>query len=253
MPHLTSIILTYNESAHIADCINSVQFADAIVVFDSFSTDDTVAVAQQHGAIVLQNSFKDYASQRNAALDAVTDKTDWVLFVDADERVTAALAQEIRRSIQASDDIVGWQIPRYNNIFGKVALYAGWYPDYQTRLLKVGAAHYDPEKLVHEVVLLKGALGTLHEPLIHYNYRDMAQFGAKQRRYSAYDAEILYQQGAQVKPWTLITMPLRHFYWRYVTLNGYQGGWHGLLLSVLMARYEFRKYWLLSQHLHGAG
>ncbi|MFZ4813495.1 MAG: glycosyltransferase family 2 protein [Phototrophicaceae bacterium] len=244
MPHLTAIILTHNEAAHIAACIQSLAFADQVVVFDSGSSDATLDIARDGGATVIEHPFSNYAAQRNAALEAVRGQSDWVLFVDADERVSAELAQAITRALdQAGYD--GWRIPRHNYIFGKLTRATGWYPDYQTRLLRVGNAHYDPEKLVHEVVILKGALGTLSHPLIHYNYRDVAHFGEKQRRYSAYDADILYQQGVKAKFYSPLTMALRHFWWRFVTLKGYQDGLHGLFLSLLMGRYEFRKYRLL--------
>ena len=124
---------------------------------------------------------------------------------------------------------------------------AGWYPDYQLRLLRVGKARYDVTRQVHEVAELDGEMGTLTNPLIHYNYTDTAQFAAKQRRYVAYDAKILHEQGIRAKPHHFITQPLRHFWWRFVTLKGYQDGLHGLRLSALMAWYEYRKYRLLSQ------
>lgn len=243
---LTAIILTFNESDHITACIESVKFVDSVLIVDSYSTDDTLALAQSAGAEVVQNVFKNYADQRNFALDHVMDCADWVLFVDADERVTPELATEIRQVI-ADTNYAGYQIPRYNYIFGKVTRGAGWYPDYQTRLLRVGAADYDPLRQVHEVVLLDGELGTLKAHLTHYNYTDMAQFLAKQRKYTAYEAQIMFGDGVKPKPQNYILQPLRHFRWRFVELKGYIDGWHGLRLSALMAWYEFRKYVLLRQ------
>lgn len=241
MSILIGIILTYNEGRHITDCIESLRFCDDILVFDSFSTDDTMTLAMWAGVRMMQHPFEDYASQRNAALDAVSEVADWVLFVDADERVSASLAQEVRAVIEQSG-YAGWQVPRHNYIFGRLTKGAGWYPDHQLRLLRVGKARYDPSRPVHEVVQLDGALGTLQNPLIHHNYRDVAQFAEKQRRYSDYDAKILFDQGVRPKPHHYLTQPLRHFWWRFVTLKGYSDGMHGLLLSLLMARYELRKY-----------
>ncbi len=241
---LTAIILTYNEAEHVADCIETLRFADRVIVFDSHSTDETVDRAREAGAEVIARAFDNYANQRNAALDAVRDSADWVLFVDADERVPSALAVEVRQSLDYPG-YAGFRIPRDNYIFGKLTRGAGWYPDYQTRLLRVGHAHYDPERQVHEVVVLDGKEGTLQHALVHYNYRDRAQFLAKQRRYSAYDAKILFEQGIHPKPQNYILQPLRQFWWRFVTLEGYTDGLHGLRLSLLMAWYEFKKYWLL--------
>jgi glycosyltransferase involved in cell wall biosynthesis len=246
MSILIGIILTYNESRHITDCIESLRFCDEVVVFDSFSTDDTVTLAMWAGVRILQHPFTDYASQRNAALDSVSEVADWVLFLDADERVPDALAEEIRAACE-TPSYAGYRIPRHNYIFGKLTKGAGWYPDYQLRLLRVGRAQYDTTRSVHEVVHLDGETGTLQTPLIHYNYRDLAHFMDKQRRYADYDAHILHAQGIRLKPHHLITQPLRHFWWRFITLKGYQDGWHGLHLSTLMAWYEFKKYQKLGQ------
>lgn len=242
------VILTYNESEHITACIESGAFADSVLVFDSFSQDDTVALAQAAGADVAQNPFDNYAQQRNAALEAAQSRgASWVLFVDADERVTPELADELRQVID-HDAYDGWRIPRHNFIFGKQTRATGWYPDFQTRLLRVGSAQYDPNRKVHEVVALargEGALGTLSGHLIHYNYKDARQFAAKQKKYTAYEAQILFEQGVRPKLRNFILQPLRHFRWRFLTLKGYRDGLHGLRLSLLMAWYEFKKYWLL--------
>lgn len=246
MTHLTAIVLTYNEARHIEACLESLRFADARLVFDSFSTDDTIERARRAGASILQHTFFNYAAQRNAALEAVAGSTDFVLFVDADERVTPELRDEILEVIQ-SESCAGWRIPRHNYLFGRLTLGAGWYPDYQTRLLRAGQAQYDPERTVHEVVQLQGDEGTLQHPFIHYNYDSVAQFRAKQRKYLRYEAQILYEQGIRPKVYTPLTQPLRHFFWRFVTLRGYRDGLHGMRLSLLMAWYEFRKTLLLAQ------
>ncbi|MCA9902240.1 MAG: glycosyltransferase family 2 protein [Anaerolineae bacterium] len=246
MTTLVGIILTYNETAHVSACIESLRFCDEVIVFDSFSTDDTVVLSKQAGARVIQHKFSDYASQRNAALEAVRDGADWVLFVDADERVTPQLAEEVRHVIELPS-YAAWQIPRHNYIFGKLTQGAGWYPDYQTRLLRVGKAHYDPARPVHETAVLNGKLGSTDNPFVHYNYRDAEQFAEKQQRYSAYDARILFEQGVRPRLRQWMSMPLRQFWWRFVTLKGYRDGLHGLHLSVLMAWYELRKYRLLWQ------
>jgi (heptosyl)LPS beta-1,4-glucosyltransferase len=247
---LTAIILTKNEAAHIAACIESVGFADHILVFDSFSDDATVTIAKSHGAEVIQRVFDNYTNQRNAALDAVRGKADWVLFVDADERVTPALAREIIEVVKVTN-YAGYRIPRHNYIFGKLTRGAGWYPDYQTRLLRVDAARYDPSRQVHETVLLNGEIGTLAQPLLHHNYRDLAQFLEKQGRYTAFEAQAMRDAGIHPKPQNYLLQPLRHFKWRFFELKGYTDGLHGLLLSLLMAWYEFRKYLILQRLWRG--
>ncbi|MQC24574.1 MAG: glycosyltransferase family 2 protein, partial [Chloroflexi bacterium] len=133
MPLLTAVVLTLNEEAHLPDCLASLAFADAVLVFDSFSTDRTIEIAGAAGARVVQHAFTDYAAQRNAALDAV--QSDWVFFVDADERVPAPLAQAVRSAI-AQPAVAAWWVPRHNYILGRLTLQAGWFPDYQLRLLR---------------------------------------------------------------------------------------------------------------------
>jgi glycosyltransferase involved in cell wall biosynthesis len=234
---LTAVVLTFNESEHITDCVHSLSWADRVIVFDSFSQDDTGALAEAAGADVLQSPFENYAQQRNAALDVVA--TDWVFFVDADERGTPDLALEVRR-VMAERLETGWYLPRHNYIFGHLTRGAGWYPDYQLRLFKHGLVRY--ERPVHEIAVVDGEIGYLENPLIHYNYRDKAHFQAKQKAYTEYDASILKQQDIRPRPQNYILQPWRQFWWRYVSLKGYQDGWHGLKLSLYMSYYEWVKY-----------
>ncbi|MCL4236901.1 MAG: glycosyltransferase family 2 protein [Anaerolineae bacterium] len=237
---LAAVILAHNEAENIVACIESVRWTGhVVVVVDTRSSDATADLAAQAGAEVLPHRFENYAQQRNAALTLV--ETEWVFFVDADERSTPAQAEEIRATL-ARPAHNGYWIPRHNYIFGKLTRHTGWYPDYQMRLLRRRHARYDPQRQVHELVLLDGEPGHLTEPLIHYNYRSLRQFREKQQRYVAFDARILHEQGIKPRPHKFITQPLRHFYWRFVTLQGYRDGWHGLRLSLLMAWYELQKY-----------
>jgi (heptosyl)LPS beta-1,4-glucosyltransferase len=236
---LTAIILTKDEEKNIRDCITSLQWADEVVVFDAFSQDGTVELARESGATVVQHPFHNFAQQRNAALDAVD--CDWVFFVDADERATPELASEIRRAIQ-DESRSGWWVPRHNYIFGRVIRHAGWYPDYQLRLLRRGRARYDPKREVHEIVILDGEEGYLENPLIHYNYDTLAQFVERQNGYTDYEARILFDQGVRPKLHNFILQPLRELRRRYVSLEGYKDGFRGLLLSLLMAYYTLVMY-----------
>ena len=236
-PELTVVILTLNEADNIQGCIESVNWADRVVVLDSFSQDETVALARAAGAEVQQSRFQNYAQQRNIALDTL--QTDWLFFVDADERGTTALAGEIRRCLATRPEL-GWYVPRHNYIFGKLTRGAGWYPDYQLRLFKQGCVRY--RRPVHEIAVVAGDVGYLHNPLIHYNYRTLAHFRAKQRAYTSYDASILKERGIRPRPHNFLLQPLRQFWWRFVTLAGYKDGRHGLRLSLYMTYYEWVKY-----------
>jgi glycosyltransferase involved in cell wall biosynthesis len=233
---LAAIVLTKNEERNIVACLESLRWADGLIVLDSLSTDRTTQLAKEAGARVLTRPFDHYAAQRNAAFEAAD--AEWVLFVDADERVTPALADEVREKVSTDAPLIaGYWLPRENHIVGRVIRGGGWYPDYQLRLLRRGRARYDPARPVHEVVLLDGEAGYLRHPLIHYNYETWAQFHAKQRRYAELEALALYQQGVRPRPHHYVLQPWREFRRRYWTLAGYGDGLHGLRLSLYMAWY----------------
>lgn len=235
---LTAIVLTRNEEKHLPDCLASLRWASQVIVFDSFSADRTLEIARTAGTHVIQREFDNYAGQRNAALAAA--RTEWVLFVDADERVTPELAQAIRDVLPRSE--AGWWIPRHNYLFGKLTRHAGWYPDYQLRLMRRAQARYDPARPVHELVRLDGPTGYLDAPLIHLNYETVAEFITKQKYYAGYDAQRLAAEGLRARPHYFVLQPLRQFWWRFITLAGWREGLHGLRLSLLMGYFEFEKY-----------
>jgi glycosyltransferase involved in cell wall biosynthesis len=239
---LAAVVLTNNEERHIGDCLDSLTWVDELVIFDDFSTDRTVEIAHRKGARVVRHALESFAAQRDAALEAV--EAEWILFVDADERVTPALAEEVRRVIAYAGDLAraGWWIPRHNYMIGHRMMGGGWYPDYQLRLLRRARARYDPAHPVHEIVILDGEAGYLKNAFIHYNYDTVAQFRRKMGRYTRFEAEILFQQGVQVRPWTYLSMPLREFWRRFVTLRGYRDHVYGLLFCALMSWYTSVTY-----------
>ena len=232
---LSVIVLARNEEKHIRDCLASVRdFADELFVLDSGSTDRTVAIAQNMGARVESRVFDNYPNQRNAAIDLA--RADWIFFIDADERATPSVGQEIRFAIRDSQ-FAGFWIPRRNIIFGKEIRHTGWSPDYQPRVLCKGRARFDPTREVHELVLWDGEVGYLREPLIHYNYETLAQFRDKQVKYTRYEAQVWYAEGRRARWRGFIGQPVREFFRRYISLQGWRDGGQGLLLSALMAYY----------------
>jgi glycosyltransferase involved in cell wall biosynthesis len=234
-PRITVAVLARDNEDQISDCLESAAWADELlVVLDDRSSDATADIAQELGARVVERRFDDFAGQRNYALSLAT--TEWLLFVDTDERITPGLAEQVRRVI-VEDDRAGWWVPRRNLIWGREIRHGGWWPDPQLRLLRVDSARYDPERPVHEVVLLDGAEGYLEAPFIHHNYATVREFIRKQRQYVAYEARILYERGVRPRPWTYLTQPLREFRRRYIRLEGYKDGPHGLLLCLLVAYY----------------
>lgn len=257
-PTLVAVVLTLNEERHISECLASLAWADARLVYDSFSTDRTVALAQAAGAEVAQNRFANYAQQRNDALKHVQARfpgdDTWLFFVDADERSTPALAAELRAVIASPDAAVRpvWSVPRHNYLFGKLTKGAGWYPDFQARLFHVGRVWFDPQREVHEVALFEGEKGLLRSELTHYNYDSVDQFHRKQRKYAEYDASILFKQGVRPKPRNFVLQPLREFRRRFFQLRGYGDGLHGLRLALLMAYYNLDMYRRLARMWRGA-
>jgi glycosyltransferase involved in cell wall biosynthesis len=244
---LTATIIARDEATRLAACLEGLRWADErLVLLDSRTRDRSAEVARQAGADVDFHEFVSFPRQRNAALDLVRERyrSDWLLFVDADERLTAPFATEVRQVIQRTeaDAPVGYWIPRRNYIWGEWIRHGGWSPDYQLRLLKVGAARYDETRDVHELVELAGPPGYLHEPFIHYNYDQVSQFIRKQSAYARLDAIRLSRRGIKVRPHAIILQPIREFRRRYLWLEGYRDGWRGLLLCSLLAWYTAVTY-----------
>ena len=235
---MTGAVLARDEARNIAACLESLAWTDALlVIVDGRTTDDTSAIAERRGASVIHRRFRDYASQRNAALDAV--KTDWVFFLDADERVPADLAAEMRALVDAPvPGIGGYWAPRHNIIWGRRIDHGGWYPDYQLRLLRVAGARYDESREVHELVSVEGETGHLLDPLVHYNYSTVREFLDKQEQYSTLEARSRLRRGERVRPHQLLRRPQREFFRRYFELEGRLDGLHGLMLCGLLAWYE---------------
>lgn len=205
------------------------------MLVDAASGDRTEQVARGAGARVEVRPFAGFPGQRNLALDLA--RGDWVLFVDADERVSPALAAEVRAAT-ARSDVAGYWIPRRNRILGHWMRGAGWWPDHQLRLLRRGRARYDEGRLVHEVATVDGPTARLSEPLLHLNYASLPEFWRKQRRYA-----ILAARGRVANPpraRALLSFPLRELWRRFVTLRGYRDGLLGLILSLLLAYFEWQ-------------
>ncbi len=241
-PQLSTVVLTLNEERHIQDCLLSVrEWADELLVLDGGSRDRTVAIASQVGARIETRAWDNFPTQRNAALQLA--KGDWVFFIDADERGTPNLGREIRESIgpgpgrELAAACAGYWVPRRNIIFGKEIRHTGWSPDYQPRLLRKGVARFDPDRVVHELVIWNGQSGYLREPLIHYNYETLKQFRTKQLAYTRAEALIWHGEGKRARKRGFVGQPLREFYRRFISLKGWRDGGHGLLLSILMSYY----------------
>jgi (heptosyl)LPS beta-1,4-glucosyltransferase len=247
---LTAAVIARDEEDTLGDCLRSVAFADErLVLLDSATRDRTRDVAVQHGARVQERTFDNFAAQRDAALSFAT--SDWVLFVDADERVTPSLRDEVLARIADPEGRRAFWVPRHNYLLGHLVRYAGWFPDYQLRLLERRAAHFDPIRVVHEVALVDGPVGHLREPLVHFNYRSLAEFVRKQERYCALDAERWLRTFGRPRRRALLAQPGREFWRRYVQLRGFREGNLGLVLSLLLAYYAGKTVFLARRRSAG--
>lgn len=239
----TAVVLTLNEEKHLADCLESLHWCEHVLVLDSFSTDRTVEIAREHGVQVVQHPFVNFATQRNTAIDLVDG--DWIFFVDADERVSPELAEEVLSAIQdpAYD---GWYIPRRNNFFGRWLEYGGFYPDYHLRLARKNKHRYDLKVTVHEVPVMQGKVGYLINPLIHYWYQEMKEMIATRSTYANFMAARHYAAG--IRPtYQLVAAPAFFFLKHLVFLKGYKDGKAGMLLSLAWGYYAFVEYWRVWQ------
>jgi len=235
--NLTVAIIARDEARHIEAAIASVAgLADEVLVLvDERSRDATAALATARGARVEHAAWRGFPGQRNLALARC--QTPWVLFLDADERVTPALADEIRRLLAAPGDVVGGWIPRENLFFGRVVRGGGWYPDAQLRLLHRASAHYEEAIAVHEVATLQGPSRRLSGHLRHINIEQPGELWRKQRAYAAAEARSMARAGRRARWRNLIGAPVREFWRRYLVLQGWRDGAVGLLLCATLAWY----------------
>jgi len=236
---LTVTVITRDESAHIDACLDSVAWADELLVVDSGSTDDTVAKARAKGARVTVRDWPGYSAQKNFAAGEASH--DWILSVDADERVSRELADEIRRTVASPGDVSAYRIPRVTWHLGRWIRTTDWYPDYQLRLYDRRRARWKPRR-VHESVEADGAVGRLKHDLQHYAYRDISHHMATMDRYTTLAAEQLYDEGRRAGLGDLVVHPPAAFLRNYVLRRGFTDGFPGFIISSMNAYYVFLKF-----------
>ncbi len=244
MPRLSAIVIAKNEAANIADCLDSLSFCDEIVVVDGGSSDDTVALAQAKGArVVSAPDWRGYGPQKNIALSQAYG--DWVLSVDADERVAPALAREIETAI-AGAQANGYRMPRLSSFCGKEIHHSGWYPDYVLRLFRRGKARFSDD-LVHERVICEEPVGKLREPLRHNTMQRLEDALAKVNRYSTDGADMLLASGRRIYFMSGIAHGFWAFLRTYFFRAGFLDGAEGLMIAFYNAEttyYRYMKAWL---------
>jgi glycosyltransferase involved in cell wall biosynthesis len=234
---LTIIIPTLNEAAQIAECVGRARWADEIIVADGGSTDDTVSLARQLGAQVLECTGPTIAAQRNAAIARA--KNPWILAVDADERISPELEQEIRGVLRAPTH-PAYRIRRRNFYLGKEVTRGHWGKDWVVRLFSRDRRFI--ERRVHERLESVAEPGNLEGYLDHVPYRDLSHQLEKMNRYARWGAEDLFQQGRRARVWDLTGRPAGRFFRSYLLQRSCFDGRFGLVASALGAYTTFLKY-----------
>lgn len=247
---ITVQIPTFNESAQIAKVLASVcEWADDVLVVDSYSTDDTARIAESMGARVLQHEYLNYATQNNWGLQHC--RHDWVLVVDADERVTPALAEEIRGLMcqQGGPPCTAYTIHRDNTVFGSRIRFSGWQHDQVNRFFDRRHTRFRDLE-VHAGTETTGTIGHLAGHLEHYPYPHLDDYFEKFRRYTTWSANDAWKRGRRARWWHLLFRPGLEFLRKYILSQGFRDGVPGLVLCLLSAFYQytrFAKLWAMEQ------
>ena len=236
---LSVIIITKNEEQMIRGCLQSVSWADEIIVIDSGSTDNTVAICKELGAKVLVMDWPGFGPQKNRALGLATG--DWVLSLDADERVSSELRSEIQSAIANPGEAAAFRIPRSSSYCGRIMRYSGWWPDYVTRLFKRGHARFSGDP-VHERLIVEGKTATLKQPLLHAAFRNLEQVLQKLNDYSTTGAVMLHRQQRKASLGIAILHGLWTFVRTYFLRAGFLDGKEGFMLAVSNAEGAYYRY-----------
>lgn len=239
-PSLSAIVITKNEEAVIKRCLDSVQWADEIIVVDSGSTDRTMEIAQQlHARAVVTPDWPGPGPQRNRAIAHATK--DWILALDADEWVSPQLRDEILAVLRAPGPHVGYRLPRLSSYCGRRMRHGGWWPDYVSRLFKRGSARFGGG-IVHDHLVSDGPLGKLRNPLLHEAITDLDDMLLKLNSYSSWGAQSLHERGRRAGLATALGHGAWTFLRTYLLRAGFLDGREGFMLAVSNAEGAYYKY-----------
>jgi glycosyltransferase involved in cell wall biosynthesis len=231
-------IITKNEENNIGEALESIKDFDDIVIVDAFSCDRTVEICKRYTDRVYQHQWPGFSLQKQRAVDYA--KNDWVMILDADERVTPELNAEMMKEI-GGGVCSGFYVPRKNYFLGKWMRHSGWWPDYTLRIFRKDSAHVE-QRDVHEKVLVSGATKQLRNPLIHYTYRTLSDYMIKMEVYSNLSAQEIVRQKGRPSTSSLIVNPVAVFVKMFMLRQGFRDGVRGFVLAVLYAFQVFLKY-----------
>lgn len=249
MPKLSVTVIALNQEANIGPCLESVSWADEIVVVDSGSEDRTLEVARTFTDRIFTIPWQGFGRTKNFALDQA--RMEWVFSLDTDERAPPALKEEILRVVQADGPLAGYRVPRKNYFAGRWIKHLGWYPDYTLRLFRRGQGRFR-DREVHEEVVVAGPVGVLKTPLEHFSYQSVAEYAARQERYARLAAQELANQGRRPYPGEVAWRPFFTFLNLFFLRRGFLEGSLGLTLAMLSSKYNFLKYQYLREFSRGA-
>lgn len=246
---ISACVITYNEEAHIGDCLASLSFCDEIVVVDSGSNDATCDIARKAGARVIGRPFDGYRSQKNFAMSQATH--DWILSLDADERVDDDLRQSIE-TVQSKGfpDVSGYRFNRLLEYFGIWMKHGNAYPNYVMRLFNRNHGGWYGQREIHESVTLDGPVQYLKGNLLHHSYQSLSEQLAKNEHYAQMMAEDLYAKGKKATLVKILFNPTWRFFRIFIFRGGFLDGWRGLLAALMSVEYGRRKYiklWLMER------
>ncbi|MBD3401967.1 glycosyltransferase [candidate division GN15 bacterium] len=239
MSRLSVVIITRNEEANLGRCLESVAFADEVIVVDSDSTDRTEEISVSRGAQFVTIEWAGFGPAKQAGVDRATG--EWVLSIDADEAVPADLAEEITRVIADPDSLDGYYLPRRTQFLGRWIGHCGWYPDYVLRLFRRERGRFDGA-VVHEKVVVDGRVGRLKHDLLHYSYPTLEEYFVKFNRYTTMGAEQAHAAGKRAGWFAIAIKPVATFFTHYVSRQGFRDGLEGFLISTLSSAAVLVKY-----------
>lgn len=228
MDKISVTIITKDEEKNISDCLKSAEWADEIIVVDSESSDRTVELAKNFTAKVIIRKWEGYVPQKRYALSLATN--EWVLSLDADERITPELKDEILKL--SPGDFSGFKIRRKNFLMNKEITSCGWEKDYQLRLFKKDMTDLN-ERLVHEKFVAQGKIGTLINPMIHFTFSSFEDYLNKINSYTSLKAQELYKKKKKVDSWTIFSHTVSAFFAFFIVRLGFRDGVYGLIISLL--------------------
>lgn len=239
---ISALAITYNEEEHMERFIKSLSFADEIIIVDSGSTDNTVAIAERYNLKLIHRTFDNFSAQKNFALAQASH--DWIVFFDLDEYISDELATEIQEKISRESDISAFKVKRHFYFMGKHIKYSGFQNDAVIRVFKKSKCSYG-DSLVHETLTVQGQIETLSHKVDHYSYKTFDLYNEKLTRYSKLQAEALYLKNIRPKFYHFMVRPWWRLFHQYIIKLGFLDGKEGFIIAYLSAFAVFKRYLFL--------